>query len=169
MASLEGVDPNSTLREQLEQHMSDPACNSCHVMMDPLGFPLEHFDALGVHRETDNGFPVDASGDLDGFAVDGAAELGAAIAEHHRFSYCVSAQLMRHAIGTLEAVAKNPMRSSFRAILLPLAISLKRAGGVLDSGPVFRGTTGAYNGNECSIEGDVEPATRPVVKGLKPV
>ena len=53
-----------TVRERLEQHRSDPACASCHNAMDPLGFGLETFDAIGRHRDVDLGHPIDASGTL---------------------------------------------------------------------------------------------------------
>lgn len=55
-----------SLREGLEAHRRDPACASCHARMDPLGFGLEHFDAIGAWRETDGKYPVDASGTLPG-------------------------------------------------------------------------------------------------------
>ena len=48
-------------RQQLELHRSDPKCAACHVKMDPLGFALENFDAIGGYRTTDAGQPIDAS------------------------------------------------------------------------------------------------------------
>jgi hypothetical protein len=53
-----------TLREQLEIHRKNPDCASCHDKMDPLGFGMENFDALGRWRETDRGQPIDAKGTL---------------------------------------------------------------------------------------------------------
>ncbi|MEC8382437.1 MAG: DUF1592 domain-containing protein [Myxococcota bacterium] len=167
VASLEGVDQSSTLREQLEQHMSDPACNSCHVMMDPLGFPLEHFDALGMYRETDNGFPVDASGDLDGEGLEGAAELGAALAEHNRFSYCVSAQLMRHAIGTLEGSRQEPYAELLQNDFIASGYQFQELVISLVLSPVFRGTAGAFDGSECASEGDVRPCNTACGEGVE--
>lgn len=92
-----------TLRERLDQHRADPACSGCHDLMDPLGFPLEHFDPIGRWRDNDNGFPIDATGRLDAVDVDGAAELGAAVAANPGFSNCVVRRLYRHATGHLEA------------------------------------------------------------------
>ena len=57
-------DPSTTLRARLERHRADPNCASCHAKMDPLGFGLENFDAIGAWRDKDGPFPVDASGVL---------------------------------------------------------------------------------------------------------
>lgn len=100
--SLDGASGEGTLREQLEQHMNDPACLPCHQMMDPLGFGLEHLDALGRWRDTDGSAPVDASGDLDGVPFTDARGLGAAVAADPRFGSCLARQLHRHAVGGLE-------------------------------------------------------------------
>lgn len=65
-----------TVRELLTQHRADPVCASCHSRIDPLGFALENYDALGVWRTTDAGKPVDAEGELpDGTKFNGPAEL----------------------------------------------------------------------------------------------
>ena len=70
-----------SLRERMEQHRRNPACAVCHRIMDPPGFALENFDAIGRWRATDEGgIPVDASGALgDGTVVDGPAALRAAL------------------------------------------------------------------------------------------
>jgi len=60
----------------LTQHRADPVCASCHSRIDPLGFALENYDALGVWRTTDAGKPVDAAGELpDGTKFEGPAQL----------------------------------------------------------------------------------------------
>ena len=53
-----------SVREQLERHRSNPACAACHRNMDPLGFGLENYDAIGRWRDMDGKFPVDATGTL---------------------------------------------------------------------------------------------------------
>ncbi|MES2572473.1 MAG: DUF1588 domain-containing protein, partial [Verrucomicrobiota bacterium] len=53
-----------TFRQRLELHRAEPRCAGCHARMDPLGFGLENFDALGNWRTTVGGSPVDASGQL---------------------------------------------------------------------------------------------------------
>ncbi len=67
----------ASLRARLEAHRANPACAGCHSRMDPLGFALEHFDAVGQWRETDGGgAPIDTAGVLpDGAAFDGLPEL----------------------------------------------------------------------------------------------
>ena len=68
------------MRERLAQHRANPVCASCHRQMDPVGFALEHFDAVGRWRTVDAGVPIDASGTLfDGTQVNGVADLQAAI------------------------------------------------------------------------------------------
>jgi hypothetical protein len=65
-----------TLREQMEVHRDNPACLGCHNLMDPIGFALETFDATGRYRETDNGLPIDPSGQLyDGMDIVDASGL----------------------------------------------------------------------------------------------
>lgn len=78
-----------TRRERLAQHQTEPACAGCHALMDPLGFTLENFDAIGRYRTLDNGKPVDASGDVDGTPVTGAKALGAALAVSPAVADCL--------------------------------------------------------------------------------
>jgi len=71
-----------TVREQLEEHRSNPACRSCHRMMDPIGLAFEKFDVTGAWRIKDRGEPVDVSGELyDGTPLQGIADLRAALVE----------------------------------------------------------------------------------------
>jgi Protein of unknown function (DUF1592)/Protein of unknown function (DUF1588)/Protein of unknown function (DUF1585)/Protein of unknown function (DUF1587)/Protein of unknown function (DUF1595)/Planctomycete cytochrome C len=68
----------ATVRERLEEHRKNPVCASCHARMDPIGFSLEHFDAIGRWRDADMSAPVDASATLpDGTKFSGASELRA--------------------------------------------------------------------------------------------
>ncbi|MEY4940237.1 MAG: hypothetical protein RIQ93_1972, partial [Verrucomicrobiota bacterium] len=70
------VSPTARGRERLAAHRADPACASCHDIMDPIGFSLENFDAVGRWRTVEEGRPVDVSGGLpDGRDFDGAAGL----------------------------------------------------------------------------------------------
>ncbi len=67
-------------RERMEEHRKNPACNSCHRVIDPLGLALENFDTIGAWRIKDNGVPVDTSGTLyDGTPIDGPAGLRKAL------------------------------------------------------------------------------------------
>jgi mono/diheme cytochrome c family protein len=69
-----------TMRERMEQHRANPACASCHKAMDPLGFVLENFDAVGAWRTRDGRAPIDASGTfVDGSAIAGPVALRQAL------------------------------------------------------------------------------------------
>ncbi len=69
-----------TLRERLELHRKNPVCASCHDRIDPLGFPLEHYDVLGRWRGEDDGRPIDAAGVLpDGAKFDGVEQMKAVL------------------------------------------------------------------------------------------
>jgi hypothetical protein len=71
------------VRERLEEHRANAVCASCHKMMDPIGFALENFDAVGVWRTKDSGFAIDAAGQMfDGAKLNGPASLRAALLEH---------------------------------------------------------------------------------------
>ena len=72
----EAVDNQKVLRvrDRMEQHRASPACSGCHQIMDPIGLALENFDAVGVWRANDSGFPIDPSGRMfDGMDLDGPA------------------------------------------------------------------------------------------------
>lgn len=56
--------PNSTTRERFTQHRESPVCSACHTLLDPLAFALEAYDPLGKHRTTENGRPIDATGEI---------------------------------------------------------------------------------------------------------
>jgi hypothetical protein len=72
-----------SVRERLEEHRKNPACTSCHRVIDPLGLALENFDVTGAWRIKDNEVPVDASGDLyDGTKMNGPVGLRAALLKH---------------------------------------------------------------------------------------
>ncbi len=97
-----------TLRERLEQHRADPICAGCHAFVDPPGFLFEHFDSIGAYRDLDNGYPIDASGELDGIALDGARDLAAVLADDKRVARCMVTQLYRHTNGRLEESYERP-------------------------------------------------------------
>jgi len=89
-----------TIRDILEQHRADPACAGCHDLIDPIGFGLENFDGIGGWRDTDAGFPIDATSELtDGTPIDGAHSLAQALAVDFRFIPCALHQLMTYGLG----------------------------------------------------------------------
>jgi mono/diheme cytochrome c family protein len=90
-----------SVREMLERHRANPTCASCHARMDPLGFSLENFDALGQWRANDGDSPINATGVLlDGTKVDGPAALRRAlVAQKELFVRTVTAKLLTYAVG----------------------------------------------------------------------
>ena len=92
----------ATLRERMQAHRDNPACTACHAMIDPAGFALENFDAIGRWRVVDESFnAIDASGVLpDGTAFDGVAELRAALVRRpERFVTTMTEKLLTYALG----------------------------------------------------------------------
>jgi hypothetical protein len=93
----------STVRARLEAHRTNPSCNACHAVIDPLGFALENFDAVGRWRLTDREAraPIDASGVLvDGTAVTGPVELREALLTRpDQFVQTLTEKLMTYGLG----------------------------------------------------------------------
>ena len=99
-----------SVRERMEQHRSNPACTSCHRVIDPLGLALEPFDATGKWRVKDGGTAVDASGVLfDGTTINGPAGLRAALLRHQdAFLLSFTRSLMTYALGRRVEAADLP-------------------------------------------------------------
>jgi hypothetical protein len=95
------VNIHGTVRQQFEQHRSKPACFSCHSRMDPLGFGLENYDAIGRWRTHEGKFPVDASGTLpDGRAFNGPRELKTILrTDRDEFARCLTEKMLTYALG----------------------------------------------------------------------
>jgi hypothetical protein len=104
------VDPGVSTRERLRQHELDPTCSGCHMLLDPVGFAFEHFDAIGRYRTLDGGEPVDARGelvetrDIDG-PFDGVVELGHKLATSAEVEECIARQWFRFALARFEQAA----------------------------------------------------------------
>jgi mono/diheme cytochrome c family protein len=115
-----GAAKPKSVRERMEQHRRNPACASCHRMIDPAGLALENFDAVGGWRTRDGGTrgaPVDASGQLiDGTQINGVVELRAALLrEPEVFVRTVTEKLMTYALGRgLTATDMPAVRSVVR-------------------------------------------------------
>ena len=102
---MENVENEKALpvRERLEMHRRNPACSSCHNMMDPIGLALENFNAIGVWRSTDAGARIDSTGKLyDGTALDGPISLRHAILQHtDAFIAGFTESLLQYGLGRL--------------------------------------------------------------------
>ncbi|TWU44617.1 hypothetical protein Poly51_60490 [Rubripirellula tenax] len=91
-----------TLRQRMEQHRDNPACAACHNMMDPLGFAMENFDAVGQWRTRDGRDLVNASGKLpDGTAFNGVEDLKRLLSTERRdaFVRCLAEKMLIYALG----------------------------------------------------------------------
>jgi hypothetical protein len=92
---------SASLRQQMEVHRADPTCASCHSKMDPLGFGLENYDAIGKWRTMDGKFPIDSTGTLpNGKAFSTPAEMRAALLSSlPQFARSLVQKLMMYALG----------------------------------------------------------------------
>ena len=119
-----GAGPTS-LRQRLERHRANAACASCHAVMDPIGFSLEHFDLAGKWRDVDGGVPVNASGTLaDGTVLSGPASLRRALLDRRdAFAATASEKFLTYALGrrveyfdmpAVRAIVRDAARDDYR-------------------------------------------------------
>ena len=133
----EGEQPK-TVRERLEMHRANPSCNGCHGVMDPLGFALENFDAIGAWRVKDREAlaVIDSSGQLaDGTVVNGPVDLREALlGDPTQFVQTLTEKLMIYALGrsveyydmpAVRRIVRDAKREDYRfsAILAGIAQS----------------------------------------------
>jgi len=123
----------ASVRQRLEVHRRNPSCASCHAIMDPVGFALENFNAIGAWRDRDGEAPVDASGTLvDGTKLAGPEDLGAALLSRSQlFVTNVTEKLMTYALGravdyrdmpAVRAIVQRAGQEDFRTRALILGI-----------------------------------------------
>jgi hypothetical protein len=116
-----------SVRQIMERHRANPSCSACHRVMDPLGFALENFDAVGEWRSMDRdaGTAIDASGELvDGTAVSGPADLRRALMRRpEQFVQTLTEKLMTYALGrsveyydmpVVRAIVRDAAREGYR-------------------------------------------------------
>lgn len=91
----------TTLRERLEQHRDDPGCANCHAKMDPIGFAMENFDAIGKFREKDGELVIDTAGQLpDGTSFEGIVDLKQILLNRKKqFAKCLTEKMLIYALG----------------------------------------------------------------------
>ncbi len=114
------------LRQRLARHRADPACSSCHNIMDPIGLAMEKFDAVGRWRDLDEGgLPIDSSGELaNGTPIDGPTDLKNALtAQPELFVNTFANRMLTYAIGrgleyydmpTVRAIVDNTADDGYR-------------------------------------------------------
>ena len=93
-----------TNRQRTEAHSADPSCSGCHQYMDPLGFAFENYDAIGRWRDTDNGYPVDATGEVvqpsgEATPFDGAIDMMGVLTAEDDVLTCMATHLFRYGHG----------------------------------------------------------------------
>ena len=114
-----------TVRERMETHRKNPACMSCHKVIDPLGLALENFDGTGRHRINDSGMTVDAVGVLyDGTTMEGAEGLRRALLKHkdafllsfteHMMTYALGRRVEASDMPAVRAVIRNAAKQDYR-------------------------------------------------------
>ncbi|MCC7123892.1 MAG: DUF1592 domain-containing protein [Acidobacteria bacterium] len=136
LETTDGTGRVLSMREQMEMHRRNPACAACHVRMDPIGFSLENFDAIGRWRHSQAGRPVDASATFtDGTALDGVNGLRAfLLARRAQYVETFASRLMTYALGrhityrdqpALRAIVTQASRRDYRwsAIILGIVNS----------------------------------------------
>ncbi len=97
----DGMVTGATLRQLTEMHRDkNSVCSGCHIQMDPIGYAMEHYDGVGHWRDTDNGQPIDATGQLpNGASFDGAQQLAGVLKNDPRFAQCLSRKVLTYALG----------------------------------------------------------------------
>jgi len=124
---------SGTMRQRMEEHRANPACGACHKVMDPIGFSLENFDAIGEWRAADQGAPIDASGVLsDGTTINGpSALLNFLAARPEQFVRTMTQMLMTYALGrgteyydmpVIRGIERDAAKQNFRFSALVLGI-----------------------------------------------
>ena len=126
-----------TMRQRMEEHRANPACSSCHKMMDPIGFALENFDGTGKWRQREAGHDLDASGQLvDGSLITGVVSLREALVRYSsQFVQTVTEKLLTYALGrgveyddmpVVRSIAREAGKTDYRfsAIVLEIVRSM---------------------------------------------
>ena len=130
--TAEGEKPR-TMREQMAEHRANPACATCHKIMDPIGFALENFDAVGEWRAREPGGLIDASGQLaDGTKIDGVAGLREALVRRpEMFASTLTEKLLTYGLGrgldyydmpAVRAIVRDAVKSNYRFSAIVMGI-----------------------------------------------
>ncbi len=122
-----GVANGHTLstRERMEEHRKNPACNSCHRVIDPLGLALDNFDVTGAWRIKDNEVPIDSVGELyDGTKMNGPAGLRDALMKHsdmvlrsfteNLMTYAIGRRVEYYDMPTVRAIIRDAAKNNYK-------------------------------------------------------
>ena len=129
----DGKSEPTSLRERMEQHRSNPVCASCHATMDPLGFALENFDAIGRWREDDEGAPIDSAITWRGTDIDSPGTFREALLRQGEgeLVQTITEKLLTYALGrgvdyldapTVRHIVRDAARDDYRWSSLVLGI-----------------------------------------------
>jgi cytochrome c5 len=158
-----------TVREQMAEHRANPVCASCHKVMDPIGFALENFDAVGAWRARERGGPIDASGELaDGTKIDGVVTLRKAVLSRPTvFVGTMTEKMLTYALGrglapadmpVVRAIVRDAARNDYRFSSLVLGVvnsmpfQMRKA---LDEGEEAAGAVGTTAADNRGAQGTV--------------
>jgi hypothetical protein len=130
----------TTLRALMEQHMEKgDTCNGCHVQMDPIGFAFEYYDSSGRYRETDNGYPVDGSGTMEGFGSwQDATELALLVRDDPRLPACLVRNVYKNALGQIDGPGQADALAFITEAFVDSDHSFKQLLIELAANPAFR-------------------------------
>jgi hypothetical protein len=100
------TNPNfKTVRERLTAHRANPTCAGCHRLTDPVGLAFENFDASGAYRTTENGAPIDTSGDWNSVKFSGPLELDKALHDDPAIPACMARKVFAFGAGYMPTVS----------------------------------------------------------------
>ena len=106
-----------TARDRLTAHRANPTCAGCHAIMDPIGLALEEFDTAGEYRTTENGAPIDPSGQLNSVPFKDAVGLGKVLHDDPAATSCLVRRVFEYGVGRNpekgEAVWLNDLTQHF--------------------------------------------------------
>jgi hypothetical protein len=132
-----------TLREHMDLHRSNPACASCHSLMDPLGYAFESFDWLGAYRDKDNGKLVDTTGELEGTPFKDAREFVVALKKQPTMQECLLRNVFRYASGHKETAADDAVLAGWKTVFEASGHQLASFLAEITAGEAFRNVSPA--------------------------
>ena len=111
----QAIGASMSMRQQLEQHRANPDCRGCHARMDPLGFDLENYDAIGQWRTQDGSLPVDSG--------DGPEALKQhLLSDKNRFARCLGSKLATYALGRKASLPSATGNETFSQLVEKIMI-----------------------------------------------